>query len=310
MSILIKLHKELQGKLPEYVINNSVYETIMGSNAYGTALENKSDLDIYVIYLPKREQLFPNLAGKIWGFDQFDEHKTYNLTKIKKDENEFDIQLYSITTFFKLASECNPNIIDSLFVDYDCIRKLSNVGHLIRDNRKLFLSKLVYAKFRGYAYSQLSKVRIIVENANTDILSFYKQSKKENFTSKRFEINETGIDWKFLYHVFRLVYECEQILSNGDLNLRQDNEFYKQIRKGNFSLNCLLEIFCEKEKYLEKLYNESKLTNVCDKKKIKELLINCLEIHYGNLSEVLYISKYSTDNFIIEMKQLMEKYNL
>ena len=39
----------------------------------------------------------------------------------------------------------------------------------------------------------------------------------------------------------------------------------------------------EKERDLEKLYHESKIPDGPDESQLKELLLNCLEQHYGNL---------------------------
>ncbi|MGB4848218.1 MAG: nucleotidyltransferase domain-containing protein, partial [Saprospiraceae bacterium] len=126
MSILQKLYKlQLIGRIPEYVPTNSVYEVVMGSVAYGANLDTtrKSDTDIYSIYLPLKEQLFPNLSGKVWGFDEFPETKTYQFVGLKVEDEEFDISCYPITKFFHLAEQNNPNVIDALFVDFDCVRK-------------------------------------------------------------------------------------------------------------------------------------------------------------------------------------------
>jgi len=54
--------------------------------------------------------------------------------------------------------ENNPNMCDSLFVPQRCVLYASKVGQLVRDNRKLFLHKGSYHKFRGYAYAQLHKI--------------------------------------------------------------------------------------------------------------------------------------------------------
>lgn len=315
MSVIQKLYDKgyIKHQIPEYVAVNSVYEVIMGSHAYGANLEtSSSDLDIYCIYLPLREQLFPNLSGRVWGFDEFPEQKTFQQTgiKVELESNEYDISCYPITTFFKLASESNPNIVDSLFVEFENIRKLTqNVGALIRENRKLFLSKKVYHKFRGYAYSQLSKIRTIGDKDGT-LLDFYKTVKEGKLTTKREELNLTGTDWKFVYHVVRLLLECTQILEEGDLELKRHSDFLKYIRKGGMSLNDLLSWVSEREKSLENIYNNSKLQAICEKEKIRELLLNCLEAHYGSLDKVVYIPKQNTDNFVIELNELMKKYEL
>ena len=317
MSIVQKLYDRgyLAHSIPEYVAINSVYEVIMGSQAYGANLTVSSDVDVYCIFLPKKEQLFPNLSGLIWCFDDFPEQQTYQKAAIKPENEtvEYDVTFYPITTFFKLAREANPNIIDSLFVQFEDVRKLTqNVGSLIRDNRKLFLSKKVYHKFRGYAYSQLSKVRTILtdESKEISLLDFYKTVKKDSLTTLREEFNLTGTDWKFVYHVVRLLLECQQILEEGDLSLKRNSDFLKHIRQGGMTLQEILFWVSEQEKRLEVAYTNSQLQASCDKVKIRELLLNCLEAHYGSLDKVIYIPRHDTDNFLTELKELFVKYNL
>jgi hypothetical protein len=45
--------------------------------------------------------------------------------------------------------------------------------------------------------------------------------------------------------------------------------------------------FSDKEKALETVYSESKLRHSPDEDAIKQLLINCLEEHYGSLENAL-----------------------
>lgn len=54
--------------------------------------------------------------------------------------------------------ENNPNMCDSLFVPQRCVLFASKIGQMVRDNRKLFLHKGSYHKFRGYAYASLNKL--------------------------------------------------------------------------------------------------------------------------------------------------------
>jgi hypothetical protein len=71
------------------------------------------------------------------------------------------------------------------------------------------------------------------------------------------------------------------------MDLRRDNEYYKDIRRGEVKEKDIRELFSIKEKELEKLYNDSKLPYGPNEQAIKQLLTNCLEEHYGNLSECI-----------------------
>ncbi len=136
----------------------------------------------------------------------------------------------------------------------------------MRENRRLFLHKGAWPKFKGYAYSQLHKIAI-------------KQPQ-----GKRAElVAEHGYDTKFGYHVVRLVGEVEQILVEGDIDLQRDNEQLKAIRRGEWTEDRLRSWFAEKESHLERLYAESPLRATPDEPRLKALLVRCLEEHYGSL---------------------------
>lgn len=102
-------------------------------------------------------------------------------------------------------------------------------------------------------------------------------------------VKEFGHDTKFLYHVVRLIGEVEQILIYGDLDLQKDNERLKAIRRGEMSFEEVKKWFEVKEKSLEELYNTSKLQYSPDEGKIKQLLIDCLEMHYGSLEKAVIV---------------------
>ena len=145
---------------PQFVNDGLIYEVLMGSECYGVA-EDDSDVDIYGICIPPVNIVFPHLNGEILGFGrQTKRFGQYQEHGIKHDSGKiYDLQIYNIVKFFQLAMNNNPNIIDALFVPDNCICYMSAIGSLIRFNRNIFLHKGCYHKFKGYAYSQLNKVK-------------------------------------------------------------------------------------------------------------------------------------------------------
>lgn len=153
---------------PSFLVSNTCYLTIMGSHSYGTAdtnAEEKSDWDIYGITLATKEILFPHLAGEIYGFGRQKKRFEQFLATHVCDQDaaagkgrEYDITVFNIIKFFMLAMECNPNILDSIFTPQECVLHCTQVGNMIRENRKIFLSKAVFPKMKGYSYSQLHKM--------------------------------------------------------------------------------------------------------------------------------------------------------
>jgi len=87
-----------------------------------------------------------------------------------------------------------------------------------------------------------------------------------------------------------LSYECQQILEEGDLDLRRHSEHLKSIRRGDISESDIRKWFSEKEKYLESLYQTSTLQHKPDEAIIKQLLIDCLEHHFGSLEKCMVVN--------------------
>jgi len=119
------------------------YEVIMGSVAYGVS-NDSSDMDMYGMYCPPIDYIFPEAAGIIRGFgEQKDFKKVDNFQRhhIMCDGKEYDLALYSIIRYFDLCMQNNPNMIDSLFVPDRCVVHIDTVGEIMRENRRLFLHK-------------------------------------------------------------------------------------------------------------------------------------------------------------------------
>lgn len=115
-------------------------------------------------------------------------------------------------------------------------------------------------------------------------------------------IEEFGYDTKFGYHVVRLLSEVEQILTEGDLDLMRNREQLKSIRRGEWTEAQLRDYFTQKEKELETLYQESKLPWGPDEDRVKTLLLNCLEEHYGNLEKCII----RPDQAVLALREVQE----
>jgi hypothetical protein len=96
-------------------------------------------------------------------------------------------------------------------------------------------------------------------------------------------VQKYGYDLKFAYHVVRLLNEVEQIMIEHDLDLERNREQLKSIRRGEWKKEEIVDYFQTKEKELESLYTNSKLPHSPNENKIKKILLECLEMHYGSL---------------------------
>jgi uncharacterized protein len=258
---------------PAWLPEAMCYETQMGSVAYGVSSDT-SDVDVYGVCLPPKEMVFPHLAGEIFGFGtQLKRFETWQEHHIQALGSEWDFLVFGIVKYFQTAMENNPNVIDSLFVPQRCVLAQTPVGEYLRAHRRDFLHKGAWHKFKGYAYSQLSKM------------------KGKAPTGKRAELAEKfGYDVKLGYHVVRLYLEVEQILTTGDLDLEKDREVLMAIRRGEWPREQLEAWAQEKEQQLEPVYEASTLPNRPDEALLKRHLVHCLEMHYGDLSKAVVIA--------------------
>lgn len=122
-----------------------------GSHAYGTNVEG-SDYDYKGVCVPPREYFH----GCLKHFEQ-------------AESKEPDSVIYNVCKFVKLAADCNPSIIEVLWVDesdvliggsqhFDGLNR--KLGHYLRDHRSTFISKKCRFTFSGYAIAQLKRIKL------------------------------------------------------------------------------------------------------------------------------------------------------
>jgi predicted nucleotidyltransferase len=282
---------------PKWLPNAVAYETIMGSVAYGVSSDT-SDMDVYGFCIPPKEMIFPHLAGEIPGFgtqvqrfEVYQQHHIADPEALGGSGRQYDLTIFSIVKYFQLAMENNPNIIDSLFTPVTCVLHSTAIGEMVREQRRAFLHKGVWHKFKGYAFSQMHKM---------DIKTPQPGSKRAA------DVERFGFDAKFAYHIVRLLDEVEQLLTTGDVDLQRDRERLKAIRRGDWTAEQVREFFVRKERELETAYAESKLPHKPDEAAIKSLLLECLEAHFGSLKEAVVVPTQERD-LLKQIKALCEK---
>jgi predicted nucleotidyltransferase len=293
-SILQTLQKQNLGHPPKWLVDNTMYETLMGSVAYGVSSDT-SDNDVYGFGIPPKNMVFPHLTGYIQGFGTkppaFEQYSEHHMVDESSGKN-WDVNIYNIVKYFQLCMENNPNMIDSLFTPVNCIIHCTHVGQMVRDNRKMFLHKGSYHKFRGYAFTQLHKMK-----TKTPIPG----------SKRALDIEKNQFDTKYAYHLVRLADEAEQILTTGDLDLQRSKEYMKAVRKGEVTEQDIRNWFTEKERHLESLYQSSKIPHSPDEEKIKTLLLECFEAHYGNLDKCVVLPNLA-ENTLEEIGIIIDRY--
>lgn len=293
--ILQKLKEKNLINPPKWILTNTLYLTMMGSEAYGVS-SGDSDIDVYGVVMPPKGDIFPHLNGYIFGFGPKPEPFTTWVQHHIDDKStgkEYDISLFSIVKYFHLMLECNPTMINSLFVPRRCILHSTRVSEHLRANRKLFLHKGCKHKFLGYAYSQMHKM---------DLKTSHKNPKRAA------SIEKHGYDVKYALHLVRLVLECEMILSEHDLDIERNRELLKSIRRGEWTLDEVKNWFASKEKNIEDLYTQSTLKNTYDYEAVRDLLLECIEEHYGKIDNAIKLDK-NVEDLVNDIQKVLEKYN-
>lgn len=119
-----------------------IYFIRAGSHAYGTNIES-SDEDFRGLFIPPKSYFFsPSL-------------------KIEQCElKDPDTVVYNLQKFFNLLMQCNPNCIETLWVDEEDQLFISPIAELLLNNRDKFLSKKARFTFQGYSYSQWNRLKL------------------------------------------------------------------------------------------------------------------------------------------------------
>jgi hypothetical protein len=126
----------------QLMVSNLLVKHKAGSHAYGTNIET-SDKDFRGIFCADPI----NVRTPFFRVDE------------AKDTDEEDTVLYELANFMKLCLDCNPNIIETLWVHEDDIVKSSHGYEALRANRQALLSSKIAFTTSGYALAQLKRIR-------------------------------------------------------------------------------------------------------------------------------------------------------
>lgn len=140
---------------------NTVLLTVAGSMAYGTYTDG-SDVDLKGVAIPPLQYFIgmgPNFrfADKPLHIEKFREDLNPDF-RARADRTKLEGSIYDLHEFLRLASDCNPNILDVLFCRDEEVVLATSIGQELRTHRKMFLSRVARYRFAGYALSQLRRI--------------------------------------------------------------------------------------------------------------------------------------------------------
>lgn len=126
----------------DLIKDNLIVKHFAGSIAYGTNIAT-SDVDYRGIFVANPV----NIRTPFFRIDEC------------KDTTEEDTTIYELNQFMKLALDCNPNIVESLFVaPEDIVFSTPAYEHLHSFAPQLLSSKIAFTT-SGYALAQLKRIK-------------------------------------------------------------------------------------------------------------------------------------------------------
>lgn len=154
-----------------------IYRCVVGSRAYGLDHE-ASDTDRRGVYLPPA-----SLHWSLYGVPE-------QLENAETEECYWELQKY-----LTLALKANPNVLETLYTPL--VEHATPLAQELRAMRSVFLSKLVYQTFNGYAISQFRKI-------------------EQDLRTKQ------AVKWKHAMHLIRLLHAGIATLRTGELPVAVD----------------------------------------------------------------------------------------
>lgn len=274
----------------QIALDHRIFYTRAGSRAYGLDTA-ASDEDFRGVFIG----LPDNLIG---------------LHPLEHCELSGDNMLFELRKFLVLAKDCNPNIIELLFMDESDILLQNEWWMRIKRERHLFLSRKAKFTFSGYAMAQLKKIRghnkwlndpqpvhepeparylkqkfieglgqreVFDQFAYDTAMKHWRQywEWKNNRNPKRALLeDEFGYDTKHAMHLIRLLRMGVEIMRGEGVKVkREDREELLAIRRGSLSYDELVATAQEYERQLENLYHTSDLPHAPDAGKINRLML-------------------------------------
>lgn len=219
--------------------DNIILEGVTGSKAYGLDTAT-SDTDIKGVYLlPTRKVL----------------EMGFNPERTTVDHTNPDFVYHELGKFMKLVISGNPTVTELLYLDK--YTHLTDEGRLLIDNRDKFLStKAVSNAYRGYAMSQAKRLNTRIQQG----LDGYDSSLKNRFS-------------KHTRHLWRLLVQAEQLLTEGTLDVRLTDEQVKEcFAFGELQTDAVIDGFLGMDTRVKSLEAKSVLPDEPDIKALNDLL--------------------------------------
>jgi len=248
MADLLQHVRESGFPFPERVIHLFVG----GSELHGAKVHGTDDLDIYGVYIEPPDLILglESLPHFVWSTASDDR---------RNGPNDVDVTLYSLRKWATLACKGNPTALHFLFA-----------GGIIGDpvwkrvvaQKSSFLARGCAKQFLGFADDQLQRM--------TGRKGRGKKGQRPEIEAKY------GYDVKAAMHTLRLLYECKEIVSQGNITLpRPERDFLIRVRTGKYSIDKVLGFAKELFQECEEATRASVLAEKIDRVAVSKLIADC-----------------------------------
>jgi predicted nucleotidyltransferase len=249
--------------------DNCIFLCRVGSQMYGTNT-SESDDDIIGIFVEDTEYI---IGRKKCEQIEFLTNSTSSGKRNKAGDKDY--KFYSLTKWFQMAINNNPNVLELFFSPANCILYESDEWKRIRDNKNLFISLKSFHSFSGYAHSQGLRLEV----------------KSGNNTGRKELQEKYGYDTKLFSHMLRLYYECRQLLKEEQITMPlPDRVEILQYKRGEYpgeeGLKKGKERVMELGKQCEQLYTTSKLRYAPDFENISKLQMDILLSYWNKTGQL------------------------
>ena len=270
---------------------------LSGSHLYGYSTP-ESDEDLLGFVVPPMEIE----VGMVNRFEQ----KTPSREELAAGD---DRKVYSLRKFLNQLTRNDTQCLEILFAPESHIKTCTDAGRTLIANRDLFISKHLFKRFAGYAYSEFRKVRgvaIVPETQTPDeqkiidqIRNAFRPTKKQMDEileilyegrpkkevsvyrklgeARKKSIDKYGYSVKNAAHCIRLLMEGVEILNSGTISfpLHPDRlDILRNIRAGNKTFKEVEEHFLAWEEALKQAAEISTLPKSVDMNAVNDLFLN------------------------------------
>lgn len=225
-----------------------------GSELHGAKVHGTDDLDIYGVYIEPPEMALglESLPHYVWSTASNDR---------RNGPNDVDVTLYSLKKWAGLACKGNPTALHFLFAK-GVVR--SPIWKEIAANKQLFLARGCAKQFLGFANDQLQRM--------TGKKGRGKKGERPEIEAKY------GYDVKAAMHTLRLLYECKELVSEGQITLpRPEKNYLIRVRTGKYRMEKVLAIAQKLMAECAQAAEESGLPERVDRSIVSRLVAHCYQ---------------------------------